>query len=497
MGYDMNFNSYIFILAFLPVVLVGYHLINRMRPSAAKLWLLAASLVFYAYAGAGCLVLLCVSILVNYPLARVLSGKGPSFAVHLPAKGVLTAGILFNVLLLLYFKYTDFFITNLNTIFQQDYALRNLALPLGISFFTFQQIAYLVDSYRGETGQEGFFDYALFVSFFPKIAEGPIVFHSDLIPQFEAAGKQKPHTAIVDYDKIARGIMLFTLGLFKKVMVADTLGRAADWGFSHVTDLTSADVIVVMVAYSFQIYFDFSGYCDMASGVACMLGFTLPVNFNSPYKALTITDFWKRWHISLTTFLRRYIYFPLGGSRKGTARTYLNMMIIFLVSGFWHGANWTFILWGFMHGAGQVLHRMCKGVFDKFFRPVQWFCTFLFVNVAWLLFRADSVSEWWYLLKRMFSFRNMTLHENLVSELKIPKLRSVLSVLHIPYTDLSVYTISMLLFFGACLFLCLVPENNQYREHKINGKTILVVFVLFMTCLLSLSNVTSFLYFNF
>ena len=480
----MSFNSYIFILCLLPISFIGYFALSRKKQEYGLLWMAASSLVFYAWAGISILLLFIASLILNYIFTLFIKRNN--------SKLILALGIILNVILLIYFKYSGFLVQNINALFSTDFIFKNIALPLGISFFTFTQISWLVDTYRGETRDYSLLEYVLFISYFPKMAEGPIALHGDILPQFRDPAKKT-----VDYDNISRGIMIFVLGLFKKLMIADTLGKAVDWGFNNVPDLYSMDIWIVMLCYTLQIYFDFSGYCDMAAGVSLLFNIELPVNFNSPYKALSITDFWKRWHISLTSFLRKYVYFPLGGSRKGTVRTYINMMIVFIISGIWHGANWTFILWGALHGACQVLHRIFRKPFDKLFAPVRWFITFLFVNIAWLLFRADSVAQWWYMVGKAFGIKYRTMHEELVSVFKIPRLRSVLSVAGIPYTDMGVYVFGMVLMLCVCMFICLVPRNNLERQHRTSVWTLALTFVLFMVCFLSLSNVTSFLYFNF
>lgn len=480
----MSFNSYIFILCLLPISFIGYFALSRKKQEYGLLWMAASSLAFYAWAGISILLLFIASLILNYIFTLFIKRSN--------SKLILALGIILNVILLIYFKYSGFLVQNINALFNTDFIFKNIALPLGISFFTFTQISWLVDTYRGETRDYSLLEYVLFISYFPKMAEGPIALHGDILPQFRDKSRKT-----IDYDNISRGIMIFVLGLFKKLMIADTLGKAVDWGFNNVPDLYSMDIWIVMLCYTLQIYFDFSGYCDMAAGVSLLFNIELPVNFNSPYKALSITDFWKRWHISLTSFLRKYVYFPLGGSRRGTVRTYINMMIVFIISGIWHGANWTFILWGALHGACQVLHRIFRKPFDKIFAPVRWFITFLFVNIAWLLFRADSVAQWWYMVGKAFGIKYRTMHEELVSVFKIPRLRSVLSVADIPYSDMGVYVFGMVLMLCVCMFICLVPRNNLERQHKTNIWTLAVTMVLFMVCLLSLSNVTSFLYFNF
>lgn len=340
----MLFNSYEFILAFLPVSTICYYLLNHLHfRKAALATLILSSLVFYAGDNIRFLSVLCGSIAVNWMFASGLNyvrEKSNNFS-----KLFLIAGILVDLGLLFYFKYYNFFLENVNQLFHTSYHGKNILLPLGISFFTFQQISFLVDTMKGETKDYGVLEYAAFVSFFPQLVAGPIVLHGELIPQFRDRNRWK-----FDFDSFAQGIYVFSIGLCKKVIVADTFGRVVTWGYGQYRGiaeaLTSLELIIVMLSYSFQIYFDFSGYCDMAKGIAGMFHLELPSNFNSPYKALSIADFWKRWHITLTRFLRTYVYIPLGGNRKGKIRTYANTLIVFFISGLWHGANWTFVIWG-------------------------------------------------------------------------------------------------------------------------------------------------------
>ena len=327
----MQFNSYIFILLFLPLTVIGYFGLHRLgKEKAAKIFLLLMSLWFYGYFNASYLLIISGSILVNFCIAKIMEKTE-----GIQRKSLLALGIIFNVALIFYFKYYDFFISNINIAFGTDFVLRRIVLPLGISFFTFQQISFIVDSYKGQTKGYSFWEYALFVAFFPQLVAGPIVLHSELIPQFRDENRWKP-----DYDNLSRGVMMFARGLAKKVLIADTFGNAVNWGFNQAAAipvgegaLTSPEILIVMLSYTFQIYFDFSGYSDMATGLAAMFNFKIPQNFNSPYKALSIADFWKRWHMTLTRFLTTYIYIPLGGNRKGKVRTYVNTMIVFLVSG--------------------------------------------------------------------------------------------------------------------------------------------------------------------
>ncbi len=321
----MLFNSYIFIFVFLPLTLCGYYGLHRLgSPVLAKIELILMSFWFYGYFNPSYLWIMCSSILVNYMLSQLLQKKWKISGKKLQMlkNGLLCVGLFFNLGLIFYFKYYDFFVENLNKVFSADFQLRHVVLPLGISFFTFQQISYMVDSWRGETKEYNFVDYALFVTFFPQLIAGPIVLHNEILPQFEDKKNWK-----IQWDNLAHGAYIFAAGLVKKVVIADTLSSAVAWGYGHLgRNLTSAEAIITMLAYTFQIYFDFSGYCDMATGLGYLFNIHIPMNFNSPYKATSVVDFWKRWHLTLTRFLRTYVYFPLGGSRKGEKRTYINII---------------------------------------------------------------------------------------------------------------------------------------------------------------------------
>jgi D-alanyl-lipoteichoic acid acyltransferase DltB (MBOAT superfamily) len=402
----------------------------------------------------------------------------------------------------------------MNKAFGCGFILRNITLPLGISFFTFQQVSFIVDSYRGETKGYSFLDYALFVSFFPQLVAGPIVLHSELISQFNDKVKWK-----VDFDNLTRGIILFTRGLAKKVLIADVFGKAVDWGFERAAIATSGqealafyEIIIVMLSYTFQIYFDFSGYSDMATGLGSMFNFVIPMNFNSPYKALSVADFWKRWHMTLTRFLTKYVYIPLGGNRKGKVRTYINIMIVFLVSGIWHGANWTFILWGIIHGLGQCFNRVTGGVYKAMtskidscrlgrfimmpVKAIQWAVTFVFINVTWLLFRADSVTQWLQILDRLKVPYYFTRAE-LLDFFRIPRISYVFEALHIYMPEKSVEFFCMYVFMGLAFALCLLFENNYKRQARRNTLSMVITAGLLFVCIISLSSISTFLYFNF
>lgn len=301
----MLFNSFIFIFVFLPLVMLLYAYLTRLgQIRTAKLMLIVGSLIFYMYWNVYYLGLLLLSMFVNYALSRWMHGYDEIRS----KKSILVLALVFNIGLLGFFKYYNFFISNINYIFSSDIGLLKIALPLAISFFTFQQIAYQVDSYRGETRNYGLLDYALFITFFPQLIAGPIVRHDEMFPQFADKKRWK-----INHENIALGGSIFIMGLFKKVVLADNLSLLSDVGFASSTSLTFMESWITSVAYTLQLYFDFSGYADMAIGLALLFNIVLPLNFNSPYKAISIQDFWQRWHMTLTRFLTKYLYFPLGG----------------------------------------------------------------------------------------------------------------------------------------------------------------------------------------
>lgn len=487
----MQFNSYLFILFFLPISVVGYFLLNKISYSFGMIYLLGISLWFYGYFNKSYLFLIVCSIIANFKISKTIE-KNHSYI----KKIALTVGIIFNLGMIFYFKYYDFFIQNINFLFRSNFNLKNILLPLGISFFTFQQLSYIIDAYNGKTcggGQKyNFIEYASFILFFPQLVAGPIVLHDELIPLFRDKSRKR-----LNFNNLTHGIIMFTLGLFKKVMIADVLGRMVSWGFSNVEAATSMDLFLVMLAYTFQIYYDFSGYSDMATGIAWMFNFKLPMNFNSPYKAYSIIDFWKRWHITLTRFFRTYIYFPLGGSRKGLVRTYINTMIVFLASGIWHGANYTFILWGIFHGIAQCATRFFRKQYDRWNLLVQWGITFVFINFTWLLFRADSLYQWKELCKKIISLRDLRVSVELINQVSLPELNCLYRYTKLGWFNgfITGFTIWFLLI--GCFWICLNCDNNQERPLKPSIITLISVPVLLIWCLISLSTISVFLYFNF
>ncbi len=484
----MLFNSYIFIFIFLPMCFIGYFTLNYFkRYTLAQFFLLAMSLWFYAYFNINYLGIILVSIIFNYIIYLMFEKIQAKWA----RKTLLITGGIANIGILIYFKYMDFFISNVNSIFNTNYAFLNIVLPLGISFFTFQQLSFVIDAYNREVPKYNIIHYASFVTFFPQLIAGPIVTHDELVPQF--LDKRKKN---INWDNLAKGIYIFVLGLAKKVLIADTFGNVANFGFSNVEALNTTSAIIIVLSYTIQIYFDFSGYSDMAIGIGKMFNIDLPLNFNSPYKALTINDFWDRWHMTLTRFFTRYIYIPLGGSRKGKYRTYLNVLIVFLVSGFWHGANWTFVLWGIMHGIFSIITRHFKKFFEKLHPALNWIITFGFINITWVLFRANSIGQALKILNRIAIFDFQPISQDILNCFRLTEFSWLVEKLNIesyfPYFILQMFVITAI--------ILILGSKNAYekmKEFKPSLKNAIFTVCLLIWCIFSFSGVSTFLYFNF
>jgi alginate O-acetyltransferase complex protein AlgI len=484
-GHGLLFNSYEFIFYFLPTAFIGYFLLTYAKQDTmAKIWLVGVSLYFYSFWNFNYLYLIMLSILVNYGIGTYLSNTSNKKA----RKTALITGIVINCSLLGYYKYTDFFLETLNNFIDNDYSLLRLALPLAISFFTFQQIAYLVDSYRMETKGYKLHDYMLFVIFFPQLIAGPIVHHREMMSQFQDADNRR-----IIAKNVSLGLYIFAVGLFKKVMIADTFAVWANDGYSRAADLYFIESWITSLSYTFQLYFDFSGYCDMAMGAALLFNIKLPLNFNSPYKALNIQDFWRRWHITLSRFLTEYIYKPLGGNRISPFRTYVNIFLIFMISGFWHGAGWTFIIWGALHGVASVIYRWWSRRGYSLPKILAWFITFQFVNMAWVFFRAESIQQALNILKTMFGLQNFTLPVRVASYVEEFSGLSFFPDRASFYTSLSVVLIVIAL-------VGVIGRSNSFQmmeRFKPNTYSLFFILVLFFVSIIQLGKVTEFLYFNF
>lgn len=454
-------------------------LLGRIHIPFAKTWLLVASLFFYGYWNPAYLPLILISMLVNYAIGMFL-GRNKAKTYR---KAILTIGIIFNVLLLGYFKYYDFFVENINFLIGSELVLKNILLPLAISFYTFQQIAYLVDSYRLETKEYNFLNYGLFVTFFPQLIAGPIVHHGQVMSQFS-----DKKTYRINYEHISQGLLIFAIGLFKKVAIADTFAEWANAGYSNVNVLTFLDSWVTTLSYTLQLYFDFSGYSDMAIGLALLFNIRLPLNFNSPYKARDIQDFWRRWHITLSHFLTTYIYIPLGGNRKGPKRTYVNIFIIFLVSGIWHGAGWTFLIWGTMHGLASIICRYWKLAGFKMNSVLAWITTFLFVHFAWVFFRALTLQDALTVLKAMFGMNGLRLPKEWFHETNLDWL--------FPFSATTL-ELSITILIGLAISWYAKNSVEIMYETKRNVPMAVFAALLLFYSVMQLQQVSEFLYFNF
>lgn len=482
----MLFNSYEFIFLFLPITFFIYFYLNKKRlTNASKGFLVLSSLFFYSWWNIIYLPLILISMAFNYAVGTSLS-KNKKYKKYL-----LTIGIISNIALLGYFKYTDFFIENINLALDTSIPLFHLALPLAISFFTFQQIAFLVDSCRGETKEYDFLNYAIFVSFFPQLIAGPIVHHKEMMPQFANIRNKA-----INYKNITLGLFIFSMGLFKKVVIADTFSVWANLGFDVAKTLNFFEAWATSLSYTFQLYFDFSGYTDMAIGAALLFNIKLPINFNSPYKALDIQDFWRRWHITLSRFLKDYIYIPLGGNRKGSFRTYSNLMATFIIGGLWHGAGWTFVFWGFLHGVALVIHRVWKKLGFTMNKTLAWFITFNFINIGWVFFRAKEWEDAIKVLKGMVGGSGFVIAD------KFEKYLGFLQTFGVEFGKVTMSLnsgskiIAWILF---SLLIALVFKNSVQKLANFNYtyKTSLYAGMLFVYAILSSNKISEFLYFNF
>ncbi|GGT84488.1 peptidoglycan O-acetyltransferase [Aliarcobacter butzleri] len=443
---------------------------------------------FYSYWNVIYLPLILLSIFVNY-------GVGLSLVNHekirISSKTILSFGIVFNLGLLGYFKYTDFFLDNFNGIFGTNIPLPHIILPLGISFFTFTQIAFLVDAYKQEAKEYSLINYMLFVTYFPHLLAGPILHHKEMMPQFASK-----YNWVKNYRNIALGLFIFSIGLFKKVVIADTFAVWANAGFDTATTLNLIEAWATSLSYTFQLYFDFSGYTDMAIGISLMFNIKLPINFNSPYKALSIQDFWRRWHMTLSRFLRDYLYIPLGGNRKGNIRTYVNLITTFLLGGLWHGAGWTFIIWGLLHGIALAIHRLWQSLGFRMNKILAWFITFNFINITWIFFRAKDFESAMKVFGCMFSFDNVVLPSIFFKKL------AFLENYGIKFDEVT-RSISggsdLLNLTLASMIIVFFFKNSMQLKDKFKSNIFILVFTvfLFVYSMFSLNKFSEFLYFNF
>ncbi len=488
----MYFNSAVFLFLFLPLTLIGWYFLNhRGFFRGALAFLSAASLVFYGYFKPAYLLLILGSITVNY---LVLCG------LHRWKKGrrsLLAFGILADLMLLGYFKYSDFFLGGINYFFHKNYDLLHILLPLGISFYTIQQLSCIIDAYRREDCDPTLLEYVAYVTFFPQLVAGPIVLSDELIPQFR--NHELRRFAPADF---AEGLSLFLLGLGKKMLIADVLGHVVDFGYEKIYWIDTASAWAVAFCYILQLYFDFSGYCDMARGLGRMFRLELPENFRQPLRACSVKDFWDRWHMTLTRFFTRYLYIPLGGSRRGKVRTWVNIMIVFTVSGLWHGAAVTFVIWGALQGLGVLFDRrtFLRPRPNLFFRCV----TFLFLTFSIMIFRCGNVDFMRRMVVAMLTPKGAHFLPELCSCLSdlpefymITRAAETLAPAALPV--LYVVLLGMLL-----LVALLLSQGRSAAQRVLKAKEkgypnrfAVAVAVVFVCVVVSLNQVSSFLYFNF
>lgn len=498
----MLFNSYIFILLFLPLVLIIYYFFkHKKQDRMAKASLILMSLWFYAYFHLSYILIILASILVNYGISLLIrrSNKNKKF--------FLVLGIVLDVLLIFYFKYLNFSVENINALTGLSISIRKILMPLGISFFTFQQIGYLVDVYYEEITNTDFLDYCLFITFFPQLIAGPIVTYNEMIPQFE--DKEKTHFSS---ENFAKGLFWFTCGLAKKVLIADTLGKGAKWGYANVDILSGPESILTGLLYTFELYYDFSGYCDMACGIGKMFGVDLPVNFLSPLKSLNIMEFWNKWHITLGRFLTNYVFNPLvrgfGPGKKTMDREArkkrqarignICLFLTFFISGIWHGANWTFILWGTIQGIGRVLYQIFRKKYDKWNKGVRWVINFIFNVFSMALFGAASVGDFGKLLASIPTGWKQGIRQEFLQNFNVIELtyieEHIGALSKVSWCFPAVNTILILL---TAISIALFGKNIYEMKNTRTVWTVIATVVLLIWAVMSLSSVSTFLYFNF
>lgn len=480
----MNVQSHVFVLAYLPLAVILWRVSRRLGPLAPRVCLLLMGALFCGW---------------NSPLSLLILGAEGVFSYLLgvrmvrdPArkKPLMAAGAAILLAVLAFFKYTGFALSL--TPWEGLFSPPAWLAPLGLSFVTFQQILWLRDCYDGQAGEVSPLDYACCITFFATATCGPITRVAEMAPQF-----RRP--APFSWDDLAAGLYCFALGLAKKVLLASVFANGADFGYARAGSLSPADTALTILSYTLQIYFDFSGYCDMASGMARMMGVTLPVNFNSPYRAVSVRDFWSRWHITLSRFFRRCVYIPLGGNRRGKLATYRNIMIVFLLSGLWHGAGWGFLIWGALHGAAQIIERLFRGKISLP-RPLAWLITFVFVNIAWVFFRAESLRQAMALFSGLFQPGWGLPSPEFAAALPLKVLSDALQYLQsvfMPGGRAFLYWAPLLMFpAGLALLACPNPLAQTERFRPTAGKALLCALCVVVSVLF-FSGVDTFIYANF
>ena len=484
----MLFNSYEFLLVYLPIVFIVYFWFGRKSDTWARIWMVAASFFFYGWWDYQYVPLLLASITFNYFVGCRLEETSRS-------KTWLCFGITVNFILLGIYKYTGFFLQNVNDLMGAAFFnVPEIVLPLGISFFTFTQTAYLIDAYRGETKNGSFLAYCEFVTVFPHLIAGPIINHRKMIPQFLTK-----ENFCINYDNIAYGLTLISFGLFKKVIIADRIAEYVNNIFAQPDNLTLPEAWIGAVGYTLQLYFDFSGYSEVAVGLARMFNLHFPVNFDSPYRSLSIIDFWRRWHMTLGAWVRDYLYIPLGGNRQGELRKMFNLLVSMLLIGLWHGARWTFVIWGGIHGVLLLINHEWRRLEVQIPKPFCWGITFLAVTLAWVFFRASDNTAACQIIRTMFDVSAFQLpnsrfcieHQAFFESLGI----SLKPLSYMADTEIGDHG-SMLL--GLLVLVGFCPNPIRLMEKfSTNKRWLVVAILLFISSLVYMNSYTEFLYFQF
>lgn len=475
----MIFSTYKFILVFLPIVFIGYHTLNKFKLfTISKIWLIIASLVFYYIGSPDFFWFFLASVIGNYIIGSSIS-KLPQ-EDKLQRKILFAIGLIGNIALLVYYKYANFFVDNYNYFAQDDIIMAKIILPIGISFFTFQLIAYIVDSYRGETSEYDILDYLLFITFFPQLIVGPIVHHKEMVSQFEKKENQR-----FNWDNVARGLFLFSLGVAKKILLADPLTNDAQSFFGNITSgLEMLPTWFHSIEYTISYYFDLSGYADMAIGLGLMFNIIIPHNFNSPYKARNFQDYWKRWHMTLSRFLNNYIFRSVYKKGSKWRNYYIAVMVTFLVSGIWHGAGWTFVVWGIINGIFVCIAAWMNKHDKKFPFLLAFSLTALGIVLTRILFVSNTFGDALNVYKGLVNFKSLGTNFSTIWITIIDFMRR--------NQECGRY---LIIGIAICWF---APNSSQIMEKfKTSKKTVAIATILMFISLINMDKIIQFLYFQF
>lgn len=484
----MIFSSYLYLFIFLPISLLGYFLLNRyFADFFVRAWLLLVSLLFYCWWNPAYLPIIILSITINYYLSKLIIRK----IFRKNNLYILFIAIIFNLCLLGYFKYSYFILDTFGINQQNDLTLVKVIIPLGISFFTLQQIAYQVDAYEGLAKEENFINYAVFVVFFPQLIAGPIVHHSEMMPQFNDRNKNFNH------ENFFKGIVILTIGLFQKVVIADTISEIANAGYDNLNNLSFLESWLSTSAFTLQLYFDFTGYCNMAIGSALMFNIKLPENFNSPYKSINIIEFWKKWHITLGRFINTYIYTPIITIFKKITflKSLFTIFLVMLIAGIWHGAGWNFLVFGAIHGLALVINHVWKKFKISLPKFVSWLITLTVIHISFVFFRAENITDAVTMIQAMYNLNNFVLPIEVIDKTNFFELKN-LKISSFPNLIVSKY--SYLILFIAALSVLILSNAREFAAvTKPKILTFIIVLAMFVSSMSLLHRNIEFLYFQF